>query len=250
MKCILLAAGYATRLYPITKNYPKPLLKINNVSIIDRLCEDIKKCKQIDEIIVVSNHKFIKDFNDWSDKQKNLYDIRISVLDDGSTDNDNRLGAVKDIAYAIKECNIRDDIIVMAGDNVLDFSMSGFIEYYNKYKTSCVMCYYEPSVDKLKKTGVICIEDDGKIINMQEKPEKPGSNWAVPPFYIYPSGVLECICESVDKEGIKTDAPGEFIEWFCKEHVVYAYKMPGNRYDIGDIESYTYVDDLFKKMRE
>lgn len=247
MKCIILAAGYATRLYPLTENFPKPLLTVAGKTIMNRLCDDVNSTGYVDEIIVVSNHKFINNFNDWKNETEKYSDIKISIIDDGSTSNDNRLGAVKDIAYTIEMCNIKDDILVLAGDNVLDFSIKEFIEFYLKNKTTCIMCHDEPSIEKLRKTGVVCIQDNGKVISMQEKPMNPMSHWAVPPFYIYPESVLECIINRVNESDVKVDAPGEFIEWFCRNYEVYAYKMPGNRYDIGDIESYESVNKEFGK---
>lgn len=104
------------------------------------------------------------------------------------------------------------------------------------------MCHDEPSIEKLRKTGVVCIQDNGKVISMQEKPMNPMSHWAVPPFCIYPESVLDCIINRVNESDVKVDAHGEFIEWFCRNYEVYAYKMPGNRYDIGDIESYESVN--------
>ena len=144
MKCIILAAGYATRLYPLTQNFPKPLLEVGNKTIVDWLIDDIKTANTVDEFIVVSNHKFVKHFNDWAKDKKN-----ITILDDGTDSNDNRLGAVKDIEFAIERCNIDDDVMVLAGDNVLDFSMCGFIDYFNNKHKTCVMRYYEEDKAKI-----------------------------------------------------------------------------------------------------
>lgn len=136
MKCIVLAAGYATRLYPLTENFPKPLLEVKGKSILDWLLEDVQSTNMVDEVIVVSNHKFYDIFTEWADKAKNrLSGMKLTILDDGSTDNDNRLGAVKDIAFAINECNLagadknvcEDGVLVLAGDNLLDFSIKDFL---------------------------------------------------------------------------------------------------------------------------
>ena len=133
MTCIILAAGYATRMYPLTLNYPKPLLEVGGKKIIDWLIEDLEKAG-VERTVVVSNHKFISQFQAWADGRENII-----VLDDGSEDNDHRLGAVKDIEFAIEEANIDDDIVVLAGDNVLNFSLSSFIDYGREKKTSCIM---------------------------------------------------------------------------------------------------------------
>lgn len=238
MKCLVLAAGYATRLYPLTKNFPKPLLDVSGKSILDRLVSDVDTIENIDEIIIVSNHKFIDIFGKWLDESKMRYSRRITLLDDGSTCNEDRLGAVRDIAFVIEKLGIDDDLMVIAGDNLLDFSFSGFADFFQNKNGTCIMCHYEPEVEKLRKTGVAIIDDDSRVIEMQEKPYDPKSNWAVPPFYIYRREDLGHIIDGVNSGSCATDAPGSFISWFCTKCDVFAYRMPGKRYDIGDMESY------------
>ena len=235
MKCILLCAGYATRMYPLTENFPKPLLDVKGKPLIDYLIDDLENNKLIDEYIIVSNHKFINHFNDW--KNNNKYKNKISLLDDGSTNNDNRLGAVKDIWFAIYKANINDDVLILAGDNLLDFSLKGFIDFSNNKNSNAVMRYYESELTRLQRTGVAVIDDNDKILEMEEKPKEPKSNWAIPPFYIFKKDYLIEIKEGIDS-GCKVDAPGGFIEWFSKRNPVYAYLMPGKRIDIGNLEDY------------
>ena len=239
MKCIILAGGYATRLYPLTENFPKPLLPVKQTTILDRLVDDVSEIENIDEIVVLYNNKFINIFQKLKN-QKVFYTL-ITLLDDGSTENDNRLGAVKDIAFAIRKRDIRDDILVLAGDNLLDFSLKEFVRYFEKKHKTCVMIHRETSFEKLRKTGVAQIDDDFKIIDMQEKPEEPKSEWAVPPFYIYPTETLDTILNCVDNKKCNLDAPGDFIAWFCEKKEVYAWEMQGTRYDVGTLESYNRV---------
>mgnify|MGYP002795738812 CR=1 FL=1 len=234
MKCILLCAGYATRMYPLTENFPKPLLEIKGKALIDYLIEDLEYNNLIDEYVIVSNHKFINHFNNW----KNKHVIKnITILDDGSISNETRLGAVNDIWFAIENATINDDILVLAGDNILDFSLKSFVEFSNKHKSNAVMCYYETENSRLQRTGVAVIDENGKILEMTEKPKNPKSNWAIPPFYIFKNRSLQEIKKGIDS-GCKTDAPGSFIEWFCKRNEVYAYEMPGKRIDIGNLDDY------------
>ena len=235
MKCILLCAGYATRMYPLTENFPKPLLEIKGKVLIDYLIEDLENNQMIDEYVIVSNHKFINHFNDWKNNHK--YSNKITILDDGSTNNDNRLGAVKDIWFAIEKANINDDILVLAGDNLLDFSLKGFIDYSNIKNGNAVMRHYEDNVVKLQRTGVAVIDNNERIIDMEEKPKEPKSNWAIPPFYIFKKESLKEIKRGIDS-GCNVDAPGGFIVWFCKSNYVFAYEMPGKRIDIGNLEDY------------
>ena len=239
MTSIILAAGYATRMYPLTLNYPKPLLEVGGKKIIDWLIEDLEKAG-VERTVVVSNHKFISKFQAWAEGREN-----ITVLDDGSEDNDHRLGAVKDIEFAIEEANIDDDIVVLAGDNVLNFSLSSFIEYGRKRKTSCIMRHEEKDENKLRKTGVIEINEDELVLNMEEKPKEPKSNWAVPPFYYYTKEDKDLIKEGI-ASGCGTDAPGSFVSWLVKTRPVHAYRMIGERFDVGSIEGYEKIKKEYK----
>lgn len=247
MKCIILAAGYATRLYPLTENFPKPLLDVQGKSILEWLLRDLETIPQIDEVVVVSNHKFYQHFLRWKNVLNSC--LNVTIIDDGSTTNDNRLGAVRDIGFAVEQCHIKDDILVMAGDNLLDFSIRGFIDFYLEKKAACIMRHFEPSIEKLRRTGVAIVDENSKVLQMQEKPKEPQSNWAVPPFYIYPCSDLECILEGIASKACGTDAPGSFISWFCQKATIYAYPMPGKRYDIGDMESYKEIQHTYKIIR-
>ncbi len=241
MDCILLCAGYATRMYPLTENFPKPLLEIGGKPLIDYLIEDLAVNRLIDRFIIVSNHKFIEHFEKWKLTRKE----NILLLDDGSTANENRLGAVKDIQFAIENANISDDILVLAGDNLLDFSLKSFVDFAKAKKSNAVMRYYENDNAKLKRTGVAVIDDNDLIVSMEEKPEIPKSNWAIPPFYIFAKEYLSEFKTGIES-GCKVDAPGGFIEWFAKRNPIYAFPMPGSRIDIGNLEGYEKVKKSYK----
>ena len=242
MKCIILAAGYATRLYPLTENFPKPLLTIQGKTIIDWLIEDIEKTKKVDEFIIVSNHKYIDCFNDWLMNKKM---DNITIIDDGSTSNDNRLGAVSDIILAINERNIHDDILVIAGDNVLDFSLGSFIKYFAKKKHSAIMRYYEENLDKIKKSACVIFDKNDKIQKMVEKPSNPESHWCVPPFYIYSKDDFDLIKDAI-KNGCSKDSPGSLVNWLYDKTAMYTMEMPGHRYDIGTVENYQKINEIYK----
>ncbi len=240
MKCLLLAAGYATRLYPLTENFPKSLLEVKGKTILDWLVDDLDKSGKIDEYIVISNHKFFDCFSDWAKTKK----LNITVVDDGTSSNETRLGAVKDVEFAINSLGIDDDVLVLASDNVLDFSLTSFIDYAESKNASCVMRYYEDNCKKLSKSGVLTIDDSEKVLLMQEKPENPESNWCCPPFYFFTRVDAKKIPLAINS-GCKTDAPGSYISWLCKNTTVYAMKMPGSRYDIGNLESYEQVKQSY-----
>ena len=236
MKCLILAAGYATRLYPLTENFPKPLLKVGDKTILDWLVDDIDSLGSVDQYVVISNHKFAHHFDEWAKTKKQ----NITVVDDGTSTNETRLGAVRDIQFAIDKLSLDDDMLVIAGDNVLDFSLTKFISYAESKKASCIMRYFEPDDKKLLKCGVVTIDESDKILNMTEKSPTPATHWCTPPFYFYSREDAKKI-ESAIADGCGVDAPGSYIAWLCKNTDVYAMEMPGKRYDIGNLESYERV---------
>lgn len=236
MKCLILAAGYATRLYPLTENFPKPLLMVGDKTILDWLVDDIDTANEVDEYIVISNHKFAHHFEDWA----KTITKKITVVDDGTDSNETRLGAVKDIQFAIEKLGLNDDMLVIAGDNVLDFSLTKFISYGKNKNTSCIMRYYEPDDKKLLKCGVVTIDENDKILNMTEKSPTPATHWCCPPFYYYTKDDAKLVQKGIDS-GCGTDAPGSYIAWLCTQTTVHAMEMPGKRYDIGNLESYEKV---------
>ena len=240
MKCIIIAAGYATRLYPLTENFPKPLLEVGNKPILDHLICDVES--MIDEFIVVTNHKFAKIFDDWAKTKKN-----VRIIDDGTQTNETRLGAVKDIQLA--SLDIKDDVLVMAGDNLLDFSLRGFIEFSKDKQTSCVMCHEENDLKKKQKTAIITIDEENRILTYEEKPKEPKGNLAVPPFYFYRQQDIGRIQEALD-EGCGYDTPGSFAAWLSHKSPMHAYIMPGHRYDIGDLKSYEDVKERFDQRHQ
>ena len=241
MKCLILAAGYATRLYPLTENFPKPLLEVQGKAILDWLIEDMDAAGEIDEYVVISNHKFAHHFDEWAAKKSQ----KITVVDDGTSSNETRLGAVKDIQFAIDALGLDDDMLVIAGDNLLDFRLTKFIAYARKKGTSCIMRYYEASEQKLTKCGVITIDENDKVLSMVEKPAEPQSNWCVPPFYYYTKADAKLVKVGIEA-GCGTDAPGSYATWLCTQTPVHAMEMPGSRYDIGNLESYEKVQKEYK----
>ncbi len=238
MKCIIIAAGYATRLYPLTENFPKPLLEVDGKTILDHLLDEISD--EVEEYFVVTNHRFYEHFLKWSEKRKE----EIKVIDDMTSSNETRLGAVRDIELVARQTD--DDCLVMAGDNLLDFSLDGFIRFAKMKDASCVMCHEENRLEALRKTAVIGVDEDHRITSYEEKPLEPKGHLAVPPFYFYKKADLARISEAL-QEGCKADAPGSFAAWLSEKTAMYAYLMPGRRYDIGDLKSYEYVKEVFAK---
>ncbi len=242
MKNIVIAAGYATRLYPLTENFPKPLLQIGNDTILGRIINDVDAIAGINEHIIVSNHKFAHIFSEWAMQQNTRH--KITIIDDGTETNDTRLGAVRDLLLAIDRCRVDEDILVLAADNILNFSLQGFVDYFNEKQTSLIMCHHEPSLKALQRTGVIAVDDNMRVLEMQEKPEKPVSNWAVPPFYIYKRSDLPLIKDCIN-HGCGFDAPGNLAHYLCSLTPMHAWVMPGTRFDIGSLDSYEEAKRLF-----
>ncbi len=236
MKCLILAAGYATRLYPLTENFPKPLLPVGSKTILDWLVDDLDETGMVAEYIVISNHKFAEHFTRWADQKPQ----RIRVLDDGTESNETRLGAVRDILLAIERFALNDDLLVLAGDNVLSFSLRAFLRYCREKGTSCVLRYYEGDTKRLSKSGVLELGENDRVLAMEEKPENPKSHWCCPPFYFYRNADAHLVAQAIS-EGCGTDAPGSLIAWMCRKTAVHAMEMPGKRYDIGTLESYEQV---------
>ncbi|WP_440898019.1 nucleotidyltransferase family protein [Amphibacillus sp. Q70] len=242
MKAIILAAGYATRLYPLTKNKAKPLLELSGKPILDHIMEKLERVSVIDQVFIVTNEKFAKSFSEWSQ----LYQGNkiATVINDHTTSNDNRLGAIADIQYVIKKQKIEEDIMVLAGDNLFDFNLKDFVDFYQDMKSDCITVHELNDFNELQKTGVVEVDRNFLVTSFEEKPEKPKSNLAGPPFYIYQSETLPLIAQYLD-QGNNPDAPGHFIPWLIGHKAVYAYKFEGLRYDIGTIESYRKAQKLF-----
>lgn len=234
MKCIILAAGYATRLYPLTEDFPKPLLQVGGKPILDWLVEDL--AEEIEQFVVVTNHKFAGIFWEWAEGKE-----KIKIIDDGTSTNETRLGAVRDIELAVQPGN---DYFVMAGDNVLTFSLRHFLSFAVEKGTSCVMCHEESSLSALQRTAVITVDGNDLITSYEEKPREPKGHLAVPPFYFYRAADIVRIQEALDA-GCGYDAPGSFAAWLSKKVPIHAYRMPGSRHDIGDMKSYEAVRDSY-----
>lgn len=242
MKNIVIAAGYATRLYPLTENFPKPLLKIGERSILGRMLDDIDTLPEIDGHIIVTNHRFAHVFKEWLRTVNHTKPV--TIIDDGTETNETRLGAVRDLLLALERCNVDDDIMVLAADNILEFSLRGFVDFFREKGTSVIMCHHEPELRRLQRTGVIAVDDGMKVLEMQEKPEKPVSNWAVPPFYIYSRRDLPLIRECLS-HGCGHDAPGNLAHYLAEVSTLHAWPMPAGRFDIGSLDSYREAQERF-----
>ena len=245
MKNIVIAAGYATRLGELTKNFPKPLLKIGKKSILGRMLDDIDQIPDIDEHIIISNHRFAPNFDKWK-REEGRWQKPITIVDDGTETNETRLGAVCDLLFAMDKLHIDDDLLVVAADNLLFFSFQSFVDFAKQKNTSCIMCHEQPSIEKLQRTGVVELDADMRVLGMEEKPLEPKSHWAVPPFYIYLKRDLPLVRHAVEN-GCGKDAPGNLAHYMVDRTPMHAWPMSAGRFDIGSLDTYYEAIELYGK---
>lgn len=242
MKVVILAAGYGTRLYPLTLNLPKPLVKINQKPIINFLVEKIKKLPEnlaAREIKVVSNEKFYKNFLRWNEK----YKFGVKILNDGTTSPDNRLGAIGDISFAISK-DI-DDWLVIGGDNLFEDDLSGMLKIGLKKKTPVTAVYDVKNKKLAGNYGVVKVNKADRILELKEKPAQPESTLISSCVYFFPKSSLSLLAKFI-AQGHGNDASGKYIEWLAEKTKVQAYKLKGLWVDIGSMETLKGAAKLFK----
>lgn len=244
MKAIILAAGYATRLYPLTIDRPKALLPIAGKPILDYIVDEIETIEEVNSLVIISNDKFYNNFEEWKSTRSSR--LEITVLNDNTTDDTNKLGAVGDVEYAIEKLGIDEDILVMAGDNIFTFKLKDFAEFYKEKKSDTILAKRIESISDLKRMGNAVLNGSGKVLDMVEKPENPPSDIAVYAVYMYKKETVPMIKQYLE-EGGNPDAPGFFPSWLHKKKDVYAYVFEGDCYDIGTPESYKEVNKIFEK---
>jgi glucose-1-phosphate thymidylyltransferase len=246
MKAIILAAGYATRLYPLTKNTPKPLLPVAGKPTVEYILSHLLPVDEIDAVYIITNAKFYPQFVEWEKGFDRKYPIdkKIDILNDGTATNESRLGSIGDIDFVISKAGLDDDLLMIAGDSLFDFELKGMIDYFHE-KNGCVLCAYRTSdMDILRRRGVIKIDDTNRITDFEEKPKRPESDIAVPAIHIYKKESLNLFGQYLS-EGNNSDAPGYFVDWLYKREPIYAYFFTGNCYDIGNFASYSEVNRIF-----
>lgn len=239
MTALILAAGYGTRLYPLTLNIPKTLLEIGNKYLIDFLIEKVSSLG-IEGICVVTNDKFYKDFLQWKKK----YSFTINLLNDGTSCVEDRLGAIGDIEFSVDRLSIKDDLLVIGGDNLFDWDLENFYEYCHKINKPVVGLYNVKDSHILKRFGVVEINQQNKIVDFEEKPEHPKSNLAATCIYFFPydSFVLMREYSSIKKD---KDTTGQYIRWLAQKVDVYGYVFEGLWLDIGHKDALERAKEIF-----
>ena len=240
MKAIILAAGYATRMYPLTHDKAKALLPLyddeaGSVRIIDTIVCQIDTLPTVSEIVVVSNHKFIAQFDEWAKTPRTS--LPITVLDDGSTDDGDKLGAIGDINFALDRLNISEDIVVIAGDNYFTYPLVEQYSFFQKMQKDIICAKQIDNPELLPSMAVAVLDANGRVLELEEKPKQPKSNIGIFATYFYKAETLPLIKQYL-KEGNNPDAPGYFPMWLHKQKDIYAYVMNGECYDLGTIAAY------------
>ncbi len=244
MKAIILAAGYATRLYPLTENKAKPLLEVQGKPIIDYIIEKIEHCVEIDEIYIVTNEKFYIPFCEWLKTKK--FKRRIHIINDKTTENGARLGAIGDIDYVISTQHVFDDFLVIAGDNLFSFELTEFIQFYKKYETTVLALY--DTKDKKKIAGRLgCVEiEKNRVVKFEEKPEQPKTTLAATACYLFPQEDLHFIREALEEKHF--DRPGDLVKFIAEKKPVYGFQFSGYWFDVGTHEEYALVNSKKTKL--
>jgi len=242
MDALLLAAGYATRLYPLTLDRPKPLLPVGGHAVMDWILGRLAPLDGLTAVHVVTNHKFAGHFEDWA--ARTAFRCPIRVYDDGTTSNDDRLGAIGDMQHVVERAGLRDDLLVVAGDNLFDFEIPPLVERARALGAPVVGLREEQSLEAVKKFGVADVAGDGRIRELEEKPAQPRSLLFAICLYHFPAATLPELRRYLDA-GLNPDAPGNYIAWLVQQTACYGHRCPGTWFDIGDHAALQEADAFF-----
>lgn len=244
MKTLILAAGYGTRLYPLTKNKPKPLLPVAKKPIIDYILDKLNEVSELKAIIVISNNKFFSKFKTWAKAtEKKFNKFSIKILNDGSNTPEDRLGAIGDIIFSLKKEKIKEDILIVGGDNIFDFNLKNFVLFAKQKRPQVSIGLYDiEDIKKASRFGIVRINKSKRLVSFEEKPRSPKSSLVAICLYYFPKESLRYIFDYIeDKQN--TDAPGQYIRWLYKKRSVYGFAFKGIWHDIGHLDYYNRIKD-------
>lgn len=244
MKALILAAGYATRLYPLTKNQPKALLPVAGQAILTRIADELVTLPDLSEIIVVSNHRFIDHFSMWKKTEASSYKVPITLVDDFTTTDSDKLGAIGDIQFVLDRIQINEPLLVIAGDNLFTYPLLAAWRVFREFDEDMILAQEIEDEEELKRFAVAEVDENMHVISLEEKPAEPRSNLAVYATYFYRADTLPLIRTYLD-EGGNPDAPGNFPAWLYKQKPVRVYLFDGECYDIGTPEAYAQAQEIF-----
>ena len=243
MDAIILAAGYATRLYPLTKNKPKPLLHVARKPIVEHIIRKIEEIKDINKIYIVTNDKFEGHFNDWL----RSFDAKspIEIINDGTKSNEDRLGALGDVHFAITSKNIDNELIVVAGDNLFELSLNDVSNFFRKKKSNVIVLHDVKDIELAKHYGIVETDNENLVTHFEEKPQNPRSTLASTGIYLFPKKTIELIKKYIE-QGNNPDKTGSFIEWLHKRESVHSFVTDKKWYDIGSFEQLEKADKHYR----
>jgi len=247
MKVLILAAGYATRLYPLTLTQPKPLLPVAGKPMIEYVLDNIAPIGGIDRVFVVTNNKFAGHFQKWSEQYRATKSkLNFTIVNYQSTDDSNKLGAIGDLHLVITQEKVDDDLIVVAGDNLFSQSLEGFGAVCRQKKAPVLAVYDVGSLEEIKKYNSISLDAAGKITFFEEKPKAPTSTLTGISLYYYPKEVLPMIHQYIAEKN-NPDQPGRLVQWMYPRTPVYTWRVPGVWFDIGSKASLEEANRIFSQ---
>jgi len=244
VKALLLAAGYGTRLYPLTKDTPKPLLEVGGEPMIEIILRKVEEVEEVDEVVVVTNDKFYERFEQWSRETNSS--LPVKVLNDGTTQDGKRKGAIGDIKFSVDEAGIKEDLLVLAGDNLFDFSLVDMVDTFKQKKENVIGTLVFDDESKLSKYGIVEADKTGEVIDFVEKPDDPPSNLVAMGMYLFPGKKLNLLEEYLNSGG-NPDEPGWYVTWLVENDTVFAHQFEGNWFDIGDKDSLEKADKFLSE---
>lgn len=248
MKALLLGAGYATRLYPLTRDKPKPLLTVGGIPILERILENVLGIEAIDRVYIVTNHRFADHYQSWADHLKASARpprAPITVVDDGTATAETRLGAIGDLNFVMKREKIKDDLLVVAGDNLLGFPLKGFAAFFES-RGSAVCLKDMKGSELISRYSVVTLDAKGKIVEFEEKPPAPKTTLISIGAYLFHRKIHRLLDKYL-QEGGNPDAPGYYIQWLHKQTDLFGHVTTGDWFDIGDIDSYNQANELYER---
>jgi glucose-1-phosphate thymidylyltransferase len=241
MKAVILAAGYATRLYPLTLDRPKALLPVAGRPMLEHVVERLAEIEGLDEILLVTNSKFAGAFRDWAVAHEGR---AVTIVDDGTSDEETKLGAIGDLDLTIREAGIDDDLIVLAGDNLFSESLAPFGAFGRAKGAPAIGVFDVGDLEAIRRYNAIELDADDRVTFFEEKPAQPRSTLTGIALYFYPRSALEVVREYLEA-GNNPDQPGRLVEWLYPRRPVYAWRVPGRWYDIGSRETLAEADAAF-----
>ncbi|MDP8266141.1 MAG: nucleotidyltransferase family protein [Candidatus Aceula meridiana] len=245
MKVLILAAGYGTRLYPLTKEKPKPLLPISEKPILNYLIEKFQDASLVSEIITVTNDKFYDIFNAWAKENKD-FPVKLTVVSDGTKTPDDRLGSIGDIRFVVEKEKIEEDLLVIGGDNLFDYDLDDFLKFSGENSDKVTVGLYDiKEIAQASKFGVAAIGENKKVVSFYEKPAEPKTSLIAMCLYYFPKNTMALIDKYIT-EGGKQDRAGDYIGWLCGQDLLCGFQFEGKWYDIGSIEAYNEAQEEFK----